>query len=275
MRLKRRPPIKQRIITALIALPIVLFFTLVVSTPWFTAVVCAVAMVALWEFYSMVLTPQRNKVKLFAVAAGAPVVLVSTYFQHMIIPIAGLFFIGFAIYFLWHYNDINTVISEVGLVSLGWLYLPVLLSSWVMLHQFEHGSLWVLLVLIMTMTCDSCAYFVGTAYGKHRLYPAISPKKSIEGALGGLVGAILAALAAHLWLLPQSSWFDCLVVGILAGSVGQVGDLFESMVKRYANIKDSGTIFPGHGGMLDRIDSLLFSFPAVYIYLSFTSGTFC
>jgi phosphatidate cytidylyltransferase len=251
-----------------------LFFTLAVSTPWFTAVVCGVAVVALWEFYSMVFTPKRSRVKLFAVAVGVPLVLVNAYFPQMIVPVAGLLFMGFALYFLWCYQDINTVISEVGLLTLGWVYIPILLSPLVLLHKLEHGSLWVLLVLIMTMMCDSCAYFVGTAFGKHRLYPAISPKKSIEGAIGGLLGSVLTALAAHLWLLPQSSWIDCLIVGILAGSIGQLGDLFESMIKRYANIKDSGTIFPGHGGMLDRIDSLLFSFPAVYAYLYFTSGTF-
>jgi len=245
-----------------------------VETPWFAAVVSVVTVIALWEFYGMVFTPERNRVKLFAVAAGIPLVVVASYAPLNLVPVFGLFFIAFSLYFLWRYQDINIVISEVGLLTMGWFYLPVLLSPLVLLHSFEDGRLWVLLVLIMTMTCDSCAYFVGTAFGKHRLYPAISPKKSIEGALGGLLGAVLAAIAGHLWLLPQSSWFDCLMVGLLAGSVGQLGDLFESMIKRYANIKDSGTIFPGHGGMLDRIDSLLFSFPVVYAYLHFTSGAF-
>lgn len=274
MSLSRRLPIKQRIITALIALPIVLFFTLAVSTPWFASIVCGVALVASWEFYTMVFTPERNVVKLFAVGATVPLVFVGSYSPQMIIPACGLLFMGFALYFLFRYQDLNTVVSEVGLLVLGWFYIPVLLSHFVLLHGLENGRLWVLLVLIMTMMCDSCAYFVGTAFGKHRLYPAISPKKSVEGALGGLTGSVLAAMAGHLWLLPQSSWIDCLVVGLLAGSVGQLGDLFESMIKRYASIKDSGTIFPGHGGMLDRIDSLLFSFPAVYAYLYFTSGAF-
>lgn len=222
----------------------------------------------------MVLTPERNRVKWFAVFSGVPIVVVASYAPQMLIPIFGLLFIAFSLYFLWRYNDINIVVSEVGLLALGWLYLPVLLSHMVLLHRFDCGKQWVLLVLIMTMTCDSCAYFVGSAFGKHRLYPAISPKKSIEGALGGLLGAVLTAMLGHLWLLPQSSLIDCLMVGLLAGSIGQLGDLFESMIKRYANIKDSGTIFPGHGGMLDRVDSLLFSFPVVYTYLYFTSGAF-
>lgn len=222
----------------------------------------------------MVLSSQRSKVKYFAIGAGIPILLVGAYVPKLVVPVWALLFMGFAIYFLYRYHDLNTVVSELGLVAMAWLYVPLLLSHMILLHSMPDGRRWVLLVLIMTMLCDSCAYFIGTAFGRHRLYPAISPKKSIEGALGGGLGCVLAAVAAHLWLLPQTSWFDCLFIGILTAVIGQIGDLFESMVKRYANIKDSGTIFPGHGGMLDRIDSLLFSFPAVYAYLYFTSGTF-
>lgn len=243
-------------------------------TSLFAAVVCAVTVVALWEFYTLVLSPERSQVKLFAIGAGVPILLVGAYIPQLLIPVSALLFMGFAIYFLRHFHDLNSVVSELGLVVMAWLYVPVLLSHMILLHSMPDGRRWVLLVLIMTMVCDSSAYFVGTAFGRHRLYPAISPKKSIEGAVGGLIGSVLAALSAHLWLLPQTSWFDCVLVGVLAGVFGQLGDLFESMVKRYANIKDSGTIFPGHGGMLDRIDSLLFSFPAVYAYLYFTSGVF-
>jgi len=264
-----RNKIKQRIITALIALPIVLLITLGASIGWFATVVTVVAAVALWELYTMVMPVQRVYVRYAAIVTGALFVPLLAFDLPMFIPLSAVCFLAFAGYYLFNYAELSTVVAELGSVVLGWLYLPLLLSHMVLLHALPHGQRWVLLVLIMTMVCDSCAYFVGTAWGKHRLYPAISPKKSIEGALGGLVGSVLAALAAHLWLVPHVSWFDCLIVGVLAGMCGQIGDLFESMLKRSANIKDSGTIFPGHGGMLDRIDSLLFSFPAVYAYLYF------
>ncbi len=272
--IQRRFPIKQRIITALVALPIVLLITLLAPTLWFAVVVTAIAGISLWEFYAMVLPPQRKSVNNFAVAAGVVVFVTNVYFTQMLMPVCAILFISCALYFLWSYQDLQTVISELGLVLLAWIYLPFLLSHMVLLHALPDGSLWVLLVLIMTMVCDSSAYFVGTAFGKHRLYPAISPKKSIEGAVGGLVGSVIAALAAHLWLLPQTSWLDCIIIGVLAGIFGQLGDLFESMLKRYSGCKDSGAIFPGHGGMLDRIDSLLFSFPVVYAYLYFTTIVF-
>jgi phosphatidate cytidylyltransferase len=102
--------------------------------------------------------------------------------------------------------------------------------------------------------------------GRHRLYEAISPKKSIEGAVGGLAGGVLGALAAKLWLLPQLQGVDVLLLGIGVGAFSQVGDLAESMLKRSFGVKDSGTLFPGHGGLLDRLDSLLFAFPATYYY---------
>jgi phosphatidate cytidylyltransferase len=241
--------------------------TIAVPTSWFAAAVVCVAAVALWEFCTMVMSAERLRMKPFAIGAGVIILLVAVFALPVLVPLLSIIFMAFAIYYLYHYHDINTVIAEISLLVMAWVYIPLLLSPMVLLHALPAGRRWVLLVLIMTMVCDSCAYFVGSAIGRHRLYPAISPKKSIEGAVGGLVGSVLVALTAQLWLLPQISWVDCLIVGLLAGIFGQLGDLFESMLKRYANIKDSGTIFPGHGGMLDRIDSLLFSFPAVYAYV--------
>lgn len=270
----RRKPIKQRIITAIIVLPVVLFLTLAVPGAFFVSVVTMVAAVALWELYSMVMLPQRWLLKYFAIVFGALQLPLLVYYPELFILVMAILFIGFAIYFLFNYQEIHTVVAEFAEVVLGWLYVPLLLTTMVLLHELPLGKQWVLLVLIMTMACDSCAYFVGSAWGKRRLYPAISPKKSVEGALGGLLGAVIVALSAHLWLLPATGWVDCLMVGIFAAVFGQLGDLFESMIKRNADIKDSGTIFPGHGGMLDRIDSLLFSFPAVYAYVYLTTVMF-
>lgn len=218
----------------------------------------------------MVLPRQRVVAKYCAITAGMLLLPVVVYFPQLFVPVVATLFIGFAIYFLLYYQDLNTVVAQLATIAMGWLYLPLLLSTMVLLHGLADGRRWVLLVLIMTMVCDSSAYFVGSAWGQHRLYPAISPKKSVEGAIGGLAGSVLAALSAPLWLLPDAGWVNCLMIGVLAGVLGQLGDLFESMIKRYADIKDSGTIFPGHGGMLDRIDSLLFSFPAVFVFLYFT-----
>lgn len=192
--------------------------------------------------------------------------------QYGIMSFGALFLIS-AVIFLLRFHDLQRVINDQASLLMGWLYLPLLLGFLVQLHAMPDGRRWVLLVLIMAMACDSAAYFVGTAMGKHRLYPAISPNKSIEGAVGGFVGSVTGAVLIGNWLIPAVSWFDFAVCGALVGVLGQLGDLFESMLKRHAGIKDSGAIFPGHGGMLDRLDSLLFAFPVVYFYLVVCSGS--
>jgi phosphatidate cytidylyltransferase len=124
------------------------------------------------------------------------------------------------------------------------------------------------------MTNDTAAYYTGGAFGRHRLYPLVSPKKSIEGALGGLGGSIIGTLLARFTFFPQLTLTDCLVTGIVIGILGQAGDLFESLLKRSFGVKDSGTIFPGHGGVLDRLDSIIFAAPAAYYYAVYVFGRF-
>ncbi len=255
------------------ALPLVLIVTLLVSDLFFSLVVALVSAVALWEFYSMVMDEHRAGEKYAAIAVGVLVVFAASCDQLLLVEVLPLCFIAVAVAFLARFRDINVVVSELGLIALGWLYIPVLLSHMIMLHSFAAGRGWVVLVLAMTMLCDSCAYFAGSKWGRHSLYPAISPNKTVEGAVGGLLGALIAAAVGSLWLPEAVAWHDLLAVGVLVGIFGQLGDLFESMVKRYAGSKDSGTIFPGHGGMLDRVDSLLFAFPCVYAYLVFSAGT--
>jgi len=121
----------------------------------------------------------------------------------------------------------------------------------------------ILLLLSVVWAGDTGAYFVGRALGRHKLYPAVSPKKTIEGALGGLAASMGAAvLIANLWM-PELGPLHAALIGLVGGFAAQVGDLVESMIKRAAGVKDSGTLLPGHGGMLDRLDGVIFAFPVV------------
>jgi phosphatidate cytidylyltransferase len=124
----------------------------------------------------------------------------------------------------------------------------------------------VVLLLTIIMVSDSFAFFVGHAWGRRRLAPTVSPGKTVEGAFGGLVGGVVGALAVRYLGLPSLPMSHAIVLGVAVAALGIVGDLDESLLKRWAGVKDSGTLFPGHGGMLDRIDSLLFGAPVLYYY---------
>ena len=128
------------------------------------------------------------------------------------------------------------------------------------------------MTLIVIMSCDTFAYFVGRKIGKRKLYAAVSPNKSIEGGLGGLVGSVFAIMMVKFTFLPVLGFFDAALIGLLLGVMGQLGDLFESLLKLACQVKDSGNMIPGHGGMLDRLDSLLFAFPVVYYIARYGYG---
>jgi phosphatidate cytidylyltransferase len=132
--------------------------------------------------------------------------------------------------------------------------------------RLRAGTAWVILAFVLTWANDTFAYFTGLAFGKHKLYEAVSPKKTWEGVAGGFVGSVLGALAVHRWLGPQVGPGLAVVIGAGAGVFGPLGDLVESLLKRATGVKDSSRLIPGHGGLLDRIDALLFVAPWVYLF---------
>ena len=131
------------------------------------------------------------------------------------------------------------------------------------------GGFLVISILATIWICDSAAYFAGISFGKHKLFPRVSPKKSWEGAIFGFIFAILTMILAHFLVLDFLSFNEAIILGIIIGIVGQIGDLIESLIKRDAQVKDSSSLIPGHGGVLDRFDSLLYSAPVILLYLRF------
>ncbi len=174
-----------------------------------------------------------------------------------------------AIMHLLHFGDLPTAPARTGLMVWGFLYVPLLLTPLALFKRLPDGVDWIFLTLTVTWFSDTGAYAVGRLIGKRKLYKAISPGKSMEGAAGGLTFSFLAAVLAKFWYMPQLGWIDALLVAIPGGALGQIGDLVESMIKRGYKVKDSGWIIPGHGGLLDRIDALVFCIPWVYIYSRF------
>jgi phosphatidate cytidylyltransferase len=142
-----------------------------------------------------------------------------------------------------------------------------MLGHLLLTRALARGEFLIFFVVLVTWAADTGAYYVGTVLGKHRLAPVISPNKTVEGLIGGVVLAVVAALVAQAWFLPDFSITDCLATGIILSVAGLFGDLAESAMKRSAGVKDSGWLLPAHGGMLDRLDSMLFTAPAFYYYM--------
>lgn len=133
----------------------------------------------------------------------------------------------------------------------------------------HYNGMLLLAIFIFIWVNDTGAYLVGSRWGKTPLAPSISPKKTVEGSIGGLLLALLSAVILRLLLFPELSWLSILLIAAVVAIFGTIGDLFESSLKRQAGVKDSGKLIPGHGGILDRIDSLLLAVPAVYLLLAF------
>lgn len=258
--------IKQRILTAAVALPLLILLIAFANPLIFSLFLAVVLFLALLEFNRMGLADGHLVEQRFAAVAGTLCVPL-VHFQQtaLLLPFFAVTVLILGIMFLFRLPEISKVQQRLGWICLGLFYLPFLLSHLALLRPLPDGRAWIFLTLLAVMLCDTFAYFVGSTLGKRKLYPAVSPNKSIEGGLGGLVGSVFAVSLAGFTFLPQIGIVDGVFIGLLLGVVGQIGDLFESLLKRACGVKDSGTIIPGHGGMLDRLDSLLFAFPVIYL----------
>lgn len=223
--------------------------------------------IGILEFYRMAL-PKRSLESWLAAPCGSLLIFVPLLGgDRLALTSIGMLFLGFGLLFLFRIRDIADAAREVAYAVLAFVYVPFLMMHLVMLRQTTYGVQWLLVIMLIVMTNDSAAYYTGSAFGKHRLYPLVSPKKSIEGAIGGLLGSIGGTLIAKFTFFPQLTFIDAFLTAICIGILGQTGDLFESLLKRSFGVKDSGSIIPGHGGVLDRLDSIIFAAPATYYYV--------
>ena len=164
-------------------------------------------------------------------------------------------------------RPVEGALEDIAVTLLGVFYVALLFGYQVSIHAGGPGKRWLVFLYLVIWASDIGAYYAGTAFGKHRLYEKISPKKSVEGLVGGMAASSLVAVLCKLWLVPALGWFEAVAVGAGLAIIGTGGDLVESLIKRSAGVKDSGTLIPGHGGILDRMDSMLFAAPVLYYYL--------
>ncbi|HVO11898.1 MAG TPA: phosphatidate cytidylyltransferase [Vicinamibacteria bacterium] len=262
------PNLVRRVLTAAVALPAVLAVLLLLP-PWATLALVACALAAgLHEFFGLLaargLRPLRGSGLLLAAAVFADVAWPAS----ARVPLSPLGVLLVLTVALLRGRDHESVSAAAGTL-LGAVYLGGLggtLAGLRTLPSPAGGSWRVVLLLATIVLSDTFAFFVGHAVGRRRLAPAISPGKSVEGALGGLLGGVVGVFAVRQLALPQMPAAHALILGLLVSAMGILGDLEESLLKRWAGVKDSGTLFPGHGGMLDRLDSLLFGAPVLYYY---------
>jgi phosphatidate cytidylyltransferase len=257
------------LLTAIVALPVLILLILKGSFFLFSCFILLLCFLGLAEFFRMAL-PERKLEGTAASLFGAllPLALFPPDQMRLLAAVTAMVLLS-AVLFLFKPGDIRKSAGETALFVMGFLYVPLLLGHLVLLRGLPHGVAWIFLLIVIVMSGDSGAYYVGCTFGKRKLYPAVSPNKSVEGALGGLAGSLAGAFIARATFFPELAVADSIMTALILGVLGQLGDLFESLLKRSFGVKDSGSIIPGHGGILDRLDSVLFAAPAAYYYATF------
>jgi phosphatidate cytidylyltransferase len=256
----------KRIITGFVLLALFVLMTWF-GNPWFTIGIAVIAVLAGWEFYRMAHAISTRPATYF----GILIILLLSISIFCPVESIKLIIIAIAtiVSSIWILFKKNKDKAYLGLLwtLAGILYIGLLVSYWPDLMALEGGKWWVAWVIIIIVACDVAAYFVGRQWGKHKLAPIISPKKTWEGAAGGLIASVIVSvLLGVLFSLPLQIW-ELIILGIVISAIGQCGDLVESFLKRSAGVKDSGNLLPGHGGILDRIDGYILIGPIIYYYV--------
>jgi len=259
--------LRARLLTTVVALPILIALVCCAPVWLFAIVIFGCTVVGLYEYFTMaratsVLSPGVGTLWGGAVAGamlltereGASAVLLA----------------GFFVTFTLSLRDTQPQRSMIGLsvMLLGVLYIGFLLPHLVWVRLQPDGATWVFFILLVAMIGDSAAYGAGRLWGRRKLIPHISPGKTVEGSIGAVCGNVMTAVGSWLWLLPERSLVEIVGLALGVGLLAQIGDLCESALKRAFGVKDSGWLFPGHGGMLDRIDSVLFPSAFIYYYVT-------
>ncbi|MBA3394728.1 MAG: phosphatidate cytidylyltransferase [Deltaproteobacteria bacterium] len=276
----------QRFLVAVVAVPILLVILYLPRPEPTWALIFVASLLAMHEFFVMTLPKEDRRA---ALVMGAIACLVF----YWVDPFTALYYrpseriqqiavltekplllfvivILPGLYYLFRFRDIPSVAGRITATITGIVYaglLATFLSLFKRMFPVAEGGHFVVLVLLIAWLADTGGYFAGRFLGKAKLYEAVSPKKTWAGAFGGIAGSIAGVVAMKLLFLPWLNWVDVFAIAIPGGILGQLGDLAESLIKRSVGVKDSGALLPGHGGILDRIDAVLFIAPYVYGYV--------
>jgi len=265
----------KRWITALILAPFILWLLIKGSLTAIAVLVSMVAVFSVREYLRIIFgntdEPVSNTIKIISYTVSV-LLVVGAYLGswEILFLVLALNLMALAIFVLSRFSADQAIFNSISKQVLGIVYIPVPLCLLIFIRQLEGGTFWIIWLLIVIFANDTGAFYTGTFFGKRPLAPKISPKKTIEGSLGGITVSMIAGfIFCQIFFHDLSLSFLTLPGSLMLAVSGQIGDLFESAMKRSSGIKDSGRILPGHGGMLDRIDGLLPAIPVLYAYLVF------
>ncbi len=278
----------QRWLTALILLPLIILVLLKGGLGLFVLVILVVSGLGQWDFLGMFHGDGEHPRRVKDIMLGS-LLLLSFCTAHpssnlctpsgllFCNPSTVLFVLVWCLFFLFlfhllSYGHIEHPSQDLAIHLLGLLYLPFLLGHLIWLRFLAQGEWWVLWFLLVIFAGDTGAYYTGRMLGKTKLYAAVSPGKTWAGVWGGLAASLVVGVLAGRWLLTGMEVLPLAALAVVLAVVGLLGDLFESMLKRQAQVKDASNLLPGHGGMLDRLDSILFTAPVLVYARLFLIG---
>ena len=269
---KKKGDLGMRVLTALVAVPVLLVVIFWKRHEGWFAVVAAATAVGAVEIVDMFGHPDKDRLDRFVGVLVAVGVMSSLYWLRDASWLPLVLAAGLALSMgsvMLRPDPIEKAGRRVSGLVLAMVYVGVLFFFVARLKRQPDGARWIILLLSVVWAGDTGAYFAGRAFGCHKLHPKVSPKKTWEGALGGLLASLVAGALAAGWYLPAFPWIGLLVAVLPAAVLGQAGDLCESVLKRACGVKDSGRILPGHGGILDRVDALIFAAPILVAYAAY------
>jgi len=249
----------KRLVVAAVLLPALYLYIMYLPSTYFLFLLIALTIVAMWEFYSMYCI--EGLLKYAGLFFGISIIGSSYLSHNLLLDIIILSVIAITGIRLLIKRDPRSSLSEISLPIFGLLYIPGLLTFQAQIRWI--GPEWIILLYATVWSADSMAYYLGTLTGKKKLYVEISPNKTVAGAAGSLIGGTIAVFVVKVTLIPTLDIATVFFIGITIGIITVVGDLVESMFKRDAGVKDSGITIPGHGGLLDKLDGILFAGPVL------------
>ncbi len=260
---------KTRILTAAILTPLLILLLLFADSPVIAVAVIVISAMGLYEFYRATGLWDKKSLCIAGLVSAVIIPLLGWIPQSFYAPILYVFMLALFCIMLIQHKSVSMTHAATVIFSI--IYIPYFLANLLYIRQLNFGNLYLWLPFVGAFLTDTGAYFTGVFLGKHKLCPEISPKKTVEGSIGGIVtcmgACMLFGFVVQKLAGADVNYIYLAILGLIMSMVSQIGDLSASIIKRKYGIKDYGTIFPGHGGILDRLDSVIMIAPAVYLFV--------